>query len=255
MIKKFSNWILALMLISIVFSCAPTKSVAYLSKHKTVKNINKPDKVYVIDEIDKDIIRPGDELFISVSNANNEPNNFTPTIGSTNLELLSYIVDNKGYIWLPYLKQVKVDGITINQLIEKLETELSQYVNQPSVSIRVINGRFSVLGEVNGPGEYIYNRSNLNIYQAIAFAGDISTFGNRKNVLIIRQVGDTLMKKKIDLTNDQIIASTWYNIQPNDIIYVEPLSRRMFGMETFSIFSLITLLTSSYLVYTLVQGL
>jgi polysaccharide export outer membrane protein len=255
MIKNSLKWIFAIVFFCSIFSCAPTKNVAYFSKDNKIKNLNTPDKIYQISSDDLEIIRSGDELYISVTSANNEPNNFDPSLGITDLALLSYVVDNEGYVRIPYIKQLKVDGLSINQLIDKLETELSQFIFQPSVNVRLINGRFTVLGEVNGPGEYVFNRNSINIYQAIANAGDISTFGNRRNVLIIRQVGDTLVKKKIDLTNDQIIASTWYNVQPNDIIYVEPLGRKMFGMETFSIFSLITLLTSTYLIYTLVQDL
>jgi polysaccharide export outer membrane protein len=251
----YSKIAIYIFLISLLFSCAPTKNVAYFNKHKKVENINTPDRTYHIENDQRNIIQAGDELYISVTSSNNEPNSFTPSIGSTNLELMSYSVDNEGSVRLPYIKQLKVSGMDINQLSDKLESELSQFLNQPAVTIRIINNRFTVLGEVNRPGEYIYNYSSLNIYQAIAFAGDVSTFGNRRNVLIIRQEGDTLLKKKIDITNGELVASNWYFIQPNDIIYIEPLGRKKFGMATFSIFELISLFTSSYLVYSIVQGL
>ena len=140
-----------------------------------------------------------------------------------------------------------------NEATDTLETILSQYLYLPTVSIRIINHRFSVLGEVNSPGLYTFNQKSINIYQAIATANDITIFGNRKDVLIVRQHGNRVVKKSVNLLDNSIITSPWYTIYPDDLIFVKPLGRKSLGMETipydliFSVFSS-TLLTMTFLI-------
>lgn len=247
---------LGIMLIGVVFvSCAPTKKAAYFRKYKKVKELNTPDQVYRFEKDSANIIHPGDELYINVTSGNSETNSFNqPTGGaSTGTELLSYSVDENGFIRIPYLKQVKAGGMHIDDLTSILETELAQFIYLPTVSIRIINSRVAILGEVNSPGMYEFNRNTLNIYQAIALAGDIAPFGNRKKVLIVRQEGEHIIKKHIDVTNDDIMASTWFYVQPDDIIYVEPLGRKVWGIETFPYELILTLFTMPALVLALIQ--
>jgi polysaccharide export outer membrane protein len=230
---------------SFIISCAPTKNAAYFRKYEKIENLNTFEQVYHIEKDSSNYIHIGDELYISVTSGNNESNSFNQTGGAatTGTELLSYSVDKEGYVRIPYLKRIKAAGLQINDLTTTLETELAQFIYLPTVSIRIINSRLSILGEVNSPGSFEFNRNTLNIYQAIALAGDIAPFGNRKKVLIVRQVGNDIVKKHIDLTNDNIMQSSWFLVQPDDIIYVEPLGRKKWGMETypfgllFSIFS------------------
>lgn len=226
-------------------SCAPTTSAAYLSKNNSETFTEDPDEQFFIEYDFPDTIHVNDELFITVTTSSDEPNSFSqPTgAGSGTVDLLSYLVDEEGYIKLPYIKRMKIAGMSINQATDTLETELSQYLYIPSVSIRIINHRFSVLGEVNSPGLYTFNQKSINIYQAIATANDITQFGNRKKVLIVRQNGNRIVKKYVNLLDENIITSQWYIVHPDDIIFVEPLGRKAFGMETvpydlfFSLFS------------------
>jgi len=247
--------ILIIMLLSVGRSCAPTTSSAYLQKAKRVDNLDNADKVYFVNEAYKETIEAGDELYITVTSGNDEPNNFNRNSSGSNqnLDLFSYRVDNNGNIKLPYLNLVNLQGLNLEQAADTLENALSQFIYLPSVSIRFMNSRVAILGEVNSPGLYIFNRKSINIYQAIAQAGDISVYGNRKNVLIVRQVGDTIQKKQIDLTNDEILSSSWYYVRSDDLIYIEPLARKILGLQTFpyslvfSVFST-TLVTLTFLI-------
>lgn len=253
-------YLLSISILALVInSCAPTTSASYLSKKKNMEFNEIPDEVYYTEQQLPDTIHIGDELYVSVTTSSDEPNSFSQPGGAIggNVELLSYIVDEEGYIKLPYIERFKISGLIINEATDSLEKDLSQYLYLPNVSIRVINHRFSVLGEVNAPGLYTFNQKSINIYQAIATANDITIFGNRKNVLIVRHDGNRVTKKHINLLDDNIITSQWYTIHPDDIIFVEPLGRKAFGMETipydlfFSIFSS-TLLAITFMI-TLMQ--
>lgn len=253
---KLKNILFVFLFIGIIFSCAPVKESMYLSKSEKVEQINTPDKVFFISTDSIERIKPGDQLYVTVKSGNDEPNSFNQTGGSTLQypELLTYLVDNDGEIRIPYLNTLKVENLTMKELVEVLEKELTQYIYLPTISVRIINSRITILGEVNTPGIYIYNSNTLNIFQAIAHAGDIAAYGNRKKVTIIRQEGETVMKKQINLLNDEVIASEWYHIQPDDIIYVEPLGRKIWGTQTFSIFSWLSLVSTLVVTYTLLSG-
>jgi polysaccharide export outer membrane protein len=253
-IKKLLSIIL---LCFIVLSCAPTKRAAYFRKNQKINQLDKPEQVYNIVKDSSNIIHTGDELYINVTSGNNEQNSFSQTSSSatTGTEFLSYSVDKEGYIRIPYLKKVKVAGMSVSDLTNQLESELAQFIYLPTVSIRIINSRFAILGEVNSPGMFEFNRNTLNIYQAIAMAGDIAPFGNRKKVLIVRQQGTQIVKKHLDLTNDVVMDSPWFMVQPEDIIYVEPLGRKIWGIETFPYELVMTLITLPVLVLSVVQTL
>ena len=101
-----------------------------------------------------------------------------------------------------------------------------------------------ILGEVNQPGVYVFNYKSVNILQAIGYAGDIGIFGNRQNVLIIRDEGDFRSKHIVNLISDELLSSKFYMVKSNDIIYVEPLKSKKWGMEEFPydlLFSMVSL--------------
>lgn len=233
-------------------SCAPTKKAAYLRQTVEIENFNDADNIYFVGDRTKEIIEVDDELFITTISGSDDPNSFNQGTGipMTDLDLLSYKVDMEGYIKLPYVDKFKVSGLTLEVAADSLEAELSQYIYLPYVSIRFINSRISVLGEVNAPGVYVFNQKSISIYQAIAYAGDISTYGNRKKVMIVRESGENILKKHIDLTNDELLAADWFHVKPNDIIYVEPMGRRVWGMETFPYGLLFSILSTTMMVMT-----
>jgi len=220
--------------IVVAVSCAPTTRSAYLRVEDDLQDIDAPDKSYYIESDSTYLLQPSDELYITVTTAEQDANNFNTDqgAGSLGVDLLSYVIDQEGFIKIPYLNRIQVSGLTVNEAAEKIERDLSQYIFEPAVVIRMVNARITILGEVTSPGLYIVNNRPVNIFQAIGYAGDITTYGNRRKVLIIRTENDSIMKKYIDLTNDDVLASDWYTIHPEDIIYVEPMQRKILGTET-----------------------
>ena len=215
-------------------SCVPNRKIVYVQDSREMVP-QQIENMYFIEEPLDDLIKQGDELFIQVTSADENQTNFNQTRSDMirDPSVISYTVDDEGNIKLPYINRIKLSGLTLTQASDRIEEELSQYLLYPSVFIRFVNNKVTILGEVNNPGVYVFNYKNVNILQAIGYASDISTFGNRKKVLIIREEGEYRSKNYIDLTSDELLASEFYQIKSNDILYVEPLRSKKWGLDTF----------------------
>jgi polysaccharide export outer membrane protein len=246
--RKFG---LALIMAVSVFSCVPVRKTALVQDSKEML-VEQRDNMYFIEEKYDDIIRTGDELYVQVTSADEVQTNFNQ--GRTDVvrdpSVISYTVDEAGNIKLPYIDRIKLTGLTLHEASDKIEHELSQYLLNPSVFIRFVNNKVTILGEVNRPGVYVFNYKNINIFQAIGYANDFATFGNREKVLIIREEGGHRSKYVVDLTSDQLLTSKYYMVKSNDIIYVEPLRSKMWGMDTFPYDLLLSIASLSIVVMT-----
>ena len=137
--------------------------------------------------------------------------------------LQNYLVDSEGNIEFPILGTISVTGLSRQELQNKLKNKISEYVQDPIVNVRILNFQVTVLGEVKNPGTYDVRDEYLTLPQALGLAGDLTIFGERKNVLIIRQ-GENNTKKYnyLDLTDSNALSSPYYMLRQNDLIYIEP---------------------------------
>ncbi len=237
--------ITGLMVLMLAVSCVPLRKQAYVQDDKTMR-AQQEENMYFIDEPADNQIRPGDELFIKVTSADEGQTAFNDASMDRMYDpsVISYTVDEEGYIKLPYINLIKLGGLTLAEASDRMEEELAQYLYFPSVFVRFVNNKVTILGEVFNPGVYVFNYKSINILQAIGYAGDISIFGNRQKVLIVRDEGDYRSKHYVDLTSDEMLSSNYYMVKSNDIIYVEPLRSKKWGMEEFPydlLFSLVSL--------------
>lgn len=230
-IKKL--WWVAFMA-AFVLSCVPNRKIVYVQESDEMV-FQQRENMYFIDEPLDNTIRQGDELYVQVTSADETQTNFNQRTSDyvRDPSVISYTVDLNGYIKLPYINRIRLTGMTLLEASDYVEEKLSQYLLNPSVFIRFVNNKVTILGEVNRPGVYVFNYKSVNILQAIGYANDIATFGNRKNVLIIREEGDHRSRHFVDLTSDELLASEFYMIKSNDIIYVEPLKQKKWGLDTF----------------------
>lgn len=233
-------------------SCVPNKKLSYLQSDKD--EIKTDKDLYFIGTPQDNKIRPGDELYINVSSADEEPTSFNSDREPTyDASLLSYAVDEQGFIKLPYIGKIKLSELSLEQASDSIESNLSQFLFYPSVFIKFINNKVTLLGEVNSPGVYAFNYKNINILQAIGYAGDITDFGNRAKVLLIRDDGNVKTKYYIDLTSDDILSSEWYLLKTNDIIYVEPLKRKKWGMREVPYNLILSFISTAVVIITFVN--
>jgi polysaccharide export outer membrane protein len=143
----------------------------------------------------------------------------TGTSGTSNQ---GYLVDNNGNITMYKLGSVHVEGLTRNQLKLLLEKELFPYLNQSVVTVRFLNNRVTMLGELGRPQVLSMPNEQISILEAIGQSGDLTITGRRDNILVIRQTEDGREFKRLNLNDNSIFNSPFYYLKPDDVVYVEP---------------------------------
>ena len=222
---------MALMAMVLVLgSCGSTKNIPYFQNSQFV---DETQSSFLYDAR----IMPKDQLTITVSTTNPDaavPFNLTiPTPYNTNTRstysqamLQSYLVDNAGYIQFPIVGALKVGGLTKSEAEQLIQTKIKHYMNAeetPIVTVRMSSYSISVLGEVARPGTFMVSREKISILEALAQAGDLTIYGVRDKVQLIRE--DANGKKEfhmLNLNDANIINSPYYYLQQNDVVYVEP---------------------------------
>ena len=158
-----------------------------------------------------------------------------------------FTVDRKGEIRIPTIGKLKVIGLTLKEIRKKIKQELlNQYFKEEAnlfVTVKLPGISYTIIGEIGGSGTNVIYKENVTIMEAIANAGDISTFGDRKNVTIIRKYPEGNKVHTIDLTDINSLDSDYYYIKPNDLIIINPLPQKVIGFGE-NAFGTITALTS-----------
>ncbi len=184
-------------------------------------------------------LRVGDKLFVRVFSAQEEVNalfngpynNLMVSGGISNpqMDLYSYTIQPNGNAEFPMVGDVLMVGLTIREATYKLEKELAELFSFNSVEIRVLNRYFSIVG-AGSTGHYPIVREKINIFQALALAGDVNTFADRGKVRIIRETDEGTIIRKFDLRSKTIINSEFFYIEPNDVIYIQRLDEQFFSI-------------------------
>lgn len=176
------------------------------------------------------------------------------TPGSLEL-FMGYFVDQEGAIDFPSLGRIKVQGLTLEEAKFKILDLLEPFLNDAVVNIRFLNFKVSVFGEVNLPGMIRLTNKRVTLLEVLSMAGDITDYGNRKNVLIVRERSGQRLYARLDLQSPEIFSSPYFYLQQNDVIYVEPLQVKTaliadpaqrfisYGSAAFSLVALIITLT------------
>lgn len=216
-------------------SCTTSKDVTYLQNVDELTSLALSQTTGVPDQI----VMPGDLLDITIMATDRtavQPFNRRVVdflkIGGTSLnseELNFYLVDNNGYIDMPVLGRIYVQGMTKTQLENYVRDQIyPKYIHEvPAVTVRFENFRISVLGDVKSPDTYVVPNERVNILEALALAGDLNITGRRDNVLLVRTNADgTRTTARLDLKDKDLILSPYFYLQQNDVIYVEPNSSK-----------------------------
>jgi polysaccharide export outer membrane protein len=221
--NKNVKYLLIVCFMVLFTSCVSSDKMLYFKENDDVKL----KESYTIYEPE---IQIGDILSINVSAIDKGaavPFNLYESTSSTDPKPLTYLVDIDGEINFPVIGNIKVAGYTTKTLRQKLTGTLGDYLSKPIVNIRLINFKVSVLGEVKSPGAYTITNERVTIIEALGLAGDLSIFGNRKEVMLIREHEGKRDFIKLDLTNRKLFNSPYYYLAQNDIIYVEPNKTRI----------------------------
>jgi polysaccharide export outer membrane protein len=136
-----------------------------------------------------------------------------------------YLVDKEGAINFPVIGKITLARLTKEEATTKMTEELKQHVKNPIVNVRFLNFKVTVIGEVNRPSTFTIPTEKINIMEALGLAGDMTAFGKRENVLIIREKDGVRSTTRINMNNKDILNSPYFYLQQNDIVYVEPDNR------------------------------
>ncbi|WP_162055429.1 polysaccharide biosynthesis/export family protein [Pontibacter pamirensis] len=133
-----------------------------------------------------------------------------------------YLVDKEGNINYPILGKVHVAGLTKAQVTQQFTAQLEEHLKQPIVNVRFLNYKVTVVGEVNRPSTFTIPSERINIIEALGMAGDMTAFGKRENVLVIREENGVRKMTRLNLNNKDVLSSPYFYLQQNDVVYVEP---------------------------------
>lgn len=177
----------------------------------------------------------------------------TTNNNTVSVQKQTYLVDNYGYIEFPVIGSIKVAGYDIKQLREILKKEVSKYVDNPVIKIRIMNYKVSVLGEVNLPGVKTNLTQRITLPEALAMAGDLTLYGRRDNILLIRDSQGVKTYNRINITDANFVNSEFYYLDQNDVVYVEPRNAKInstaIATNVTTIMSMITFITTLYLIF------
>ena len=257
--NNFNKITILLLLLSVGFaSCVPQKKMLYLKEAQmAAANVSKE---YVNDRSVTYRLQPGDNLYIRAINTidersaaaiNGETMMRTSVSNDGSIYLQSYTVAEDGCIELPLVGRVEVRNLTVEEAKEKLQTELNKYVNQTMLIVKLSNFNLTVLGEVTRPGMYKVYQSQINLFEAISMAGNMTSFAKNDEVRIIRQTDNGSEIINVNMGQADILASPYYYLKPNDIIYVEPLAIKQWGFTTFPYSTVLSIVTLGLTMLTL----
>lgn len=234
----------------ILSSCIPKKKLLYLQEQKK----NEVQDIYVNVRPEK-TIQPFDNIYIKVSSIDEKTANIfaeqTAQGSESNINLLSYTISQSGYINFPFVGEIYVKGLTLQDAQKAIEKEVSQYLTNISITVKFVNNSVAVLGEVRSPGEYSFYRDQITVFQAISFAGGFSDYGYKQKVILIRESQNEIIYHYLDLTDKSIVSSEFYYIIPNDVLVVKPINAkfRNLSMVNWPIF--LTTITTAVTLYLL----
>ena len=214
-------------------SCQSYKKVPYLQDAKVVEQTAQQENLYDAKIMPKDLLTivvscTSPELAVPFNLTVATQNNVAITSTTSQPILQQYLVDNDGKINFPVLGELRVGGLTKKEAEQLIVEKLKPYIKEtPIVTVRMVNYKISVLGEVARPGTFTISNEKVNLLEALAMAGDMTVWGVRDNVKLIRESADGKQEIiTLDLNSAETILSPYYWLQQNDIVYVEPNSMK-----------------------------
>lgn len=217
-----------LLLIFVLASCSSKKDVLLIQDSKSSINYN-----FQFKEI---TIQPDDILRVKISSKSvdlaslyNVQQNFSPGTSILGYQVEGYLVNSSGFINIPILQPVLVKDLTLSEVSEKIRMLLAkeEVVKNATVDVKILNSYFTIIGEVNQPGRYNFLENNMNIFQALGIAGDLTINGKRNDIKIISKSNGKMIVNSLDLTSSKLLMSESFQVFPGDIIIVNANNARV----------------------------
>jgi len=260
--------ILGFLLLGIVFtnsfySCISPKSIVYFQGDTLQYSVDTIRQSYT------PTVQPNDLLSIVVGSLSpesdvifNVPSQYTTSAmsygaaGGSRQQSLGYLVDSEGNIEMPLVGKTYIQNLKTQVAADTIRQRLLKFLREPTVTIRSLNFKVSVLGEVNRPAVYVVPDEKITLPEMLSLAGDLTIYGRRDNIIVIREENGLRQYARVDLTSRDIFDSPYYYLHKNDLVYVEPVKARMaFADRTTQFLPLTIIIVSAlgFIIVTLIR--
>lgn len=229
--------VFSILILTILSSCASRQNVVYFQDEAITSAIENQNSNFELRYKTDDLLtinvsssQAFDADGLDVTKPFNLPAvsyNSTVIDAQGSLKMQTYLIDVNGDIEFPVLGKLKLGGQTKSEANNFLKSKLKEYINEPLVNIRLANFKVSVLGEVNNPGTFTIQDERVSLPEVLGLAGDLTIYGRRDNIILIREINGEKQYAKLDLRSINIMNSPNYYLTQNDVIYVEPNNARV----------------------------
>jgi len=234
-VHRFPSY-LAIFFAIVVTLCTPTKRIAYF------QDIDDSASAAITElsaaKFENPLIRPNDLLRIQALNSLENGIDYSSKIsldGSGQaagvVHSTEFLVDSQGNISLPLIGKMNVNGLTTSMIRDSVEAKMKRYLVQPWVNVRLVNFTVTILGEVSRPANYLVATEKTSILDALGMAGDLTIFGKRENVLLIRASTANRQAVRLNLNSSSIFKSPFFYLKQGDVIYVEPDKSKVTSLD------------------------
>jgi len=233
--KSICSYVPLLLILALATSCVSNKKIAYFQDIQSIDKAQLENAAKFIEPV----IQSDDILSINIFTLNQQSGSIvnqasaapilggSATTSTSTTQVPGFLVDKNGEIELSLIGKVKVAGLTTYEARELIREKVSAIYQKPNVQLRFANFKVSVLGEVNSPSTYTLPNEKVSIMDVLSLAGDLTIYGRRENVLIVRDNDGKKEYARLNLNSSDVFNSPFYYLKQNDVVYVEPNNRKV----------------------------
>ena len=237
-------------------SCVTNKKLTYLqyegTRNDVIKSVTPSAyKILPYDNLFIRVVTPDPQwsaMFNTMPLATN-----SISVSEQSADMVSYVVDDDGFIQLPYAGRIMVAGKTLAEVTDELTQVFKSYVADAAITVKMVNNYVSLIGEVQRPGRYPIYKERMNIFQALAMAGDLSVYSDRQKIQLMRQTADGNIIKEFSVKDRSIMASEFFYVMPDDVIYAKPMKGRFFRLDSFPYTIILSSVTTFVLLWNVIK--
>jgi polysaccharide export outer membrane protein len=239
-------------------SCSTKRFIYFYEEGQSITDTNRYKPIISSDYL----IQPNDILYIEFHstltdaekyfNFSSQNNGENTQISPSGLYVSGYVVSDSGNITIPVIGNIQVSNLNLRDIEKSIVNEGRKYINDVIVKVKMLSFKITFVGEFGTPGEKYFYTDKVNLMDALAAAGEVTYYGDRKNLRILRQTTDGIESFKINLNDKELLNSKHFYLKPNDIIYAEPLRRKVLSTYLSDYSLILVALTSTVALVTLV---
>lgn len=241
--------LLLIILTGLIFSCTPQKKIVYFQNNagNNTDTASFEMKLAVGDIITVDLYTINPDAFPGIGIGKDR----TTIVDNRSAYEKGFTIDNNGKLILPYIGEVKLQGLTIPQARDLIAQKFTAFIDEPVIIVKKLSFKVSIIGEVQRPGLYYVPNEKMTLLEGIALAGDLGNYADRTNIKIIRRTDKGSIEIPIDLTNQSSMTGTAKYLYPDDVVYVAPSRKKAFSQISVASGIFTSIVTSLVLIGTL----